>query len=650
MIKNKILLLLLLASAPSALFPQIINKEPLSPRNTGYKISATLDAGAKTVSGKMDAFWVNHSNDTVREVRIHLYMNAFSSKKSTFITEAGNERPISEADLGKIDMTSLADGNGNDLMPLMSFISPDDDNPDDRTVLKVDLPEPAMPGDTVFLKTEFITKLPRQIVRTGYNDDFFFVAQWFPKFGVYEPAGMRYAKEGGWNCHQFHRNSEFYADHSVYDIEITVPENYIVGTCGMLLNEKPAETGTGLKTQSWRAEDIVDFAWTAWPGYAVYTDQWKHVKITLLIPPERSAQVARQFTAIKNALEYLTENVGPYPWPHVTIVDPPAKGAGCGGMEYTTMFTSESSYGVPSFMHVPEMVTVHEFGHAFFMGILASNEFEEPWMDEGMNSFWEERIMDHYYGEKSGMLDLPILKIPDKASARSSYVTSRGRQLVTNNEFSWNYPDNTYGMMSYNKASVWLYSLMGLVGEETMNEIYREYYSRWAFRHPCATDFINIVNEVVKDTYGDKFGKDMNWFFDQTLYGTGICDYRILEIVNSESEQKSDSDSTVVLKTYTSKVKAARTGEVILPVNVLLKFDDGTEETRTWDGKERYHEWTFMGRGEIVSAIIDPEYKNRMDVNFINNSRTVDPDPVPLKRITSKAIMAVQFLLSLILL
>ena len=145
------------------------------------------------------------------------------------------------------------------------------------------------------------------------------------------------------------------------------------------------------KLLTYRAEDIVDFAWTAWPGYAVFTDQWKHVKITLLLPHERIDQVERQFTAVKNALEYLEKNVGPYPWPHLTFVDPPAKGEGAGGMEYTTLFTSMSFTGVPAFLHLPEMVTIHEFGHAYFMGILASNEFEEPWLDEGVNQFWEDQ-------------------------------------------------------------------------------------------------------------------------------------------------------------------------------------------------------------------------------------------------------------------
>ena len=129
---------------------------------------------------------------------------------------------------------------------------------------------------------------------------------------------------------------------------------------------------------------------------------------------------------------------------------------------------------------------------------------------------------------------------------------SDSRQVVTNNEYSWNYPHGTYGMMSYIKTAVCLRTLMGIVGEETTNEIFREYYKKWAFRHPSGRDFINVVNEVVRKNYGDKFGPDMNWFFDQTLFGTGICDYKVSEIVNKridESDNKTDTLKTGV-RTY----------------------------------------------------------------------------------------------------
>jgi hypothetical protein len=653
---NKLLVLIVsLMIGSGVLQSQIINKVPLSPRITGYKIDATLDVVSKTVTAKMDAYWINDSDEPVPDIQLHLYMNAFRSSKTTVYRESGGSPGNDDKDLGWIEIKSFKDDKGTDLLPLMQYISPDDGNVNDSTVLRIILPQAAMPGDTVFVNIEFETKLPSRIRRTGYNDDFFFVAQWFPKFGVYEKKGMRYAIKGGWNCHQFHPNSEFYSNHSVYDVEITVPKEYIVGSGGMLLSETDSDAEGRNKTLTYRAEDIVDFAWTAWPGYAVYTDQWEHIKITLLSPPERKNQVARQFTAVKNALEYLTRNVGPFPWPHLTFVDPPAKGGGAGGMEYTTLFTSMSSYGMPAFIHMPEMVTVHEFGHAYFMGILASNEFEEPWMDEGLNSFWEQRIMDHYYGENSGMIDHPLLRIPDKSIARLGYVRSGSRQVVSNNEYSWNYPHRTYSMMSYLKTATWMATLMGIVGEETTNNIFREYYRKWAFKHPSGKDFINVVNEVVTKEYGNKFGPDMNWFFDEVLYGTGICDYKVTEVSSRRPEQtggktrKRDSLDKKTIKRdtlYYSVAQIERAGELIFPVDVLVHFKDNTEILETWNGKERYKDFSYTRPDMIEWVKIDPEYKIRMDVNFINNSRTIDPDRTPVRRMADKLLLFMQYFIS----
>jgi len=96
-------------------------------------------------------------------------------------------------------------------------------------------------------------------------------------------------------------------------------------------------------------------------------------------------------------------------------------------------------------------------------------------MDEGINSFWEQRIMDHYYGKNSGMINHPLLKIPDVTIGRLGYVRSPNRQAVSNSEYSWNHPHGTYGMMSYNKSAMVFHTLMGIVGEQTINDIFREY-------------------------------------------------------------------------------------------------------------------------------------------------------------------------------
>ncbi len=663
--KKKVVPFVALLVVAGSLHSQIINKEPLSPRTTGYSINVKLDTAAKTIAGTMEAFWVNNTPEAVPDIQLHMYMNAFKSRNSTLYKESGGSPGKKESDPGWINITALTDRNGTDLMPLMQFIRPDDANPDDSTVLQVILPKPAGSGDTVFINVDFETKLPSRLMRTGFANNFYFVAQWFPKFGVYEPAGMRQRLQSGWNCHQFHANSEFYSNHSVYDVKITVPKKYVVGSGGKLMDEN--DTEGNYKTLTFRAEDIVDFAWTAWPGYAVFTDKWEHVNITLLLPEARVKQVDRQFTAVKNALEYLTKNVGPYPWPHLTFVDPPTIGAGAGGMEYTTLFTSVSADKMPEWLHLPEMVTVHEFGHAYFMGILASNEFEEPWMDEGINSFWEARIMDHYWGDNSGMIDLPFLQIPDKAYSRLTYTKSSNKQVVSNSEFSWNYPRGTYGMMSYNKAATWLYTLMGIIGEETTKDVFREYYRKWAFKHPSGKDFINVVNEVVTKTYGDKFGPDMNWFFDQMLYGTGICDYKVKDfynkklrsterkIVKSDSLNKTLAGSNSTRKDlhagdslYKAVVEIAREGEIMLPVDVLVHFENGDEILQIWDGKASYKDFTFLGHGKIEWVKIDPEYKIRMDINFINNSKTDDPDRVPVRRFADKLISLMQFYISAI--
>ena len=637
---------------------QIVNKEPLSTRQTYYRIDAKLDPEAKTVTGTMEAYWVNKSTDIVPDIQLHLYMNAFKSNKTTFNKGASLSLTDKKTDFGWINLISFEDGQGNDLLGRMTYISPDDNNPDDETVIRIVPEKPAKPGDTVFIKVNFETKLPRGSARTGFTDDYFFVAQWFPKFGVYESAGMRYAVTGGWNCHQFHSNSEFYSNHSVYDVTVTVPVDYVTGSGGMLINEVKDDEGKN-KTLTYRAEDIADFAWTAWPGYAVFTDEWRHVKITLLIPHIRKDQVERQFYAVKNALEYLTENVGPFPWQHLTFVDPPTKGAFSGGMEYTTIFTSTSADKMPGFIHLPEMVTVHEFGHAYFMGILASNEFEEPWLDEGVNQFWEERIMDHYWGENSGLLDHPLLSIADKSLSRASYVGAPNRQVTTNREYSWNYPLDSYGMMSYMKTATILYTLMGIIGEETTNEVFREYYRRWAFKHPSGKDFINVVNEVVTKIHGNKFGPDMNWFFDQTLYGTGVVDYKVSRFSNSKIREfkgiitEADSQRLVLNKAtddsvYKSTVELYRPGDVMLPVDILVHFDNGDSIMESWAGKERYKDFTYTGTRQIDWVKIDPEYKLRMDINFTNNSRTKDPDMIPIRRYTNKFIIFMQFFLNLI--
>ena len=271
------------------------NKQ-LSPRNANYDIDVKLDPKTKTLEGSEVITWTNLSNDNVSELQFHLYLNAFKNSNSTFMMEANTgvskrNQNISVGDWGWIDINSIQTLDGKDLTNRIKFIQPDNDNVDDQTVISVKLDEPVKPGRSFQLKINFTSKLPKVIARTGYENDFFLIAQWFPKLGVYEFPGIRNATKGGWNCHQFHANSEFYSDFGIYNVSITLPDNFIVGAVGTLITKKDNKDSTS--TYEYKAEDVVDFAWTASPHFKVFEDMWNNVSIKILMQPEHASLTPR---------------------------------------------------------------------------------------------------------------------------------------------------------------------------------------------------------------------------------------------------------------------------------------------------------------------------------------------------------------------
>jgi hypothetical protein len=643
---------LLLISGNFISAQQLFNP-PLSDRIASYDISAVLNPDKKLVSGSETLYWKNTSNDKIAELRFHLYLNAFKNTQSTFIQESNGQLRGDEMDessnlnWGWIDVLSMKLKDGEDLTSKIKFIHPDDNNNDDQTVISVSLQKPVLPGKTIILQLKFESKLPKVFARSGFYDNFFMVGQWFPKIGVYEKAGERYAVKGQWNCHQYHANSEFFADFGVYNVDITVPKNYKVGAVGVLQKEKQNSDGT--KTLTYHAEDVIDFAWTASPGFKIAEAKWKNVKIKVLLQPEHFYQADRHIQSVIYALEYFDKFLGKYPYPNLTIVDPPFKASGAAGMEYPTFFTGECLWGMPSGIKYTELVVVHEFGHNYFMGMLATNEFEEAWMDEGFNTYYEARIMDNYYGKHTSFGNLFGFRIGDGENLREDYTGMSNPKIAPDFLNSWEYTNGGYGGITYSKTLTWMNTLEGLLGQKVMDEIMQTYFNRWKFKHPCGKDFITIVNEIVHKEYGNKFGDNMNWFFDEVLYGTNICDYK-LAYINVESSESPNGvyDSASSKKYYTSKseknkkpiynskVVIYRLGEVIMPEEILVHFDNGKEILETWDGKDRTFNLIYNQPEKVVWAKVDPYNKIAMDVNKVNNSYTTEPQSIVINKYAAK--------------
>ncbi len=646
----------MLCAATLAWSQNPIFEEPLSPRIANYRIDVSLDTKTKRITGSEMILWHNKTDSPAQDLRFHLYLNGFRNEKMSFLKESGGSHRGNEMDkkgygfsqIGKLQV--LADTSGTapvigdlaahpqvdamaDKTAQIEFIAPDDGNTDDRTYFRVPLDEPLPPGGSVWIRIEWRAQLPQPpFSRTGAKEEFFFLGQWFPKIAVYKDGGR-------WTDHQFHLNTEFFADYGVYDVAMTVPADYILGATGL---EVAVEDGpAGQKIHRYHAEDVHDFAWTCSPAFIEGKIQAQDVAIRVLCQRDHKAQMARMLEAAKKSVEYFQNLYGDYPFPNLTVVDPRHGADGAGGMEYPTLITAGTSYNLPKGVRTLELVTLHEFGHNYWYHLLGSNEWEESWLDEGINTYTEMRIMEDWFGQGS-FLDIFGFKVSDKNIQRLSYSGGASYDPTVRNGWEY-YSNNSYSNNSYSKPGCLLTSFQNIVGQEKMDEIMRAYVARWRFKHPTSRDFMQVVNEVT--------GQNYDWYFEQALFTRHQLDYAVTSVSShkdkklkgfdltldiddvsatadsKDDDEDEDDDSDDKNKTYTSVVKVRRLGEFVCPVEIEFAFADGEKRREQWDGKELWKRYEFKNDKELISAQVDPDHKLLLDVNWVNNSYTSEPKP-----------------------
>ncbi|MCB0519948.1 MAG: M1 family metallopeptidase [Lewinellaceae bacterium] len=628
---------------------------PLSPRTASYDISLALDTGAKIIKASETLTWINASPDTLREMRFYMYLNAFKNSESTFLKGAteifGQDFTRRNAgEWGWINVDSIGRQGGRELTPGIRYIQPDDGNPQDQSVLQVPLDRPLPPGDTLVLHLKFTAKMPKIIARAGYSkDDYFMFTHWFPQAGVYQ---VNLDGQWGWNCHQFHRMTEFFADFGSYDVKITAAKRLVTGASGCLVGEQ--ENGDGTVTRHYHADDVIDFAWVAYPYFEIYEEKWEHVNIRLLIPPEHCMMAERYIGVIKHSLSYLTEHVGRYPYPTITIVDPPMHALRSGLMEYPTLITAGSFYNTPICFHNSEALAAHEFAHQYFMAMVASNEKEEAWLDEGFVTWFEDRIVDDAFGQKRSLVDLFGYRYDSQELSRLEYTGMKNPKAGIIARPSWEFAEARKELI-YSKTATSLETLRNLAGEEVMDKIIKAYFERWKFRHPKGTDFLAVLEEVGKRELGEAEGGRILAIFKECLYTTDICDYLVSDIViNKISTPTGLFDAAngghvfekgKTTDQYHSEVVLYRKGDMIFAQEVEIVFDNGEKITEQWDGTDRRKVFEYEGYRRVVSAHIDPQQKILLDLDLNNNSLTLEPKTSPLLRYATRAVYWIQNIL-----
>jgi hypothetical protein len=659
-----------------------------------YEIQVELDHEKHMLYGKETITWFNDTRDRVSDIWLHLYWNAFKNEKSAMAEEdreskfslGGRFSSVEDGDWGWIDVKNIRLADGTDLTSAVEFVTPDEPvRPDDQTVMRVNLPRPVRPGGSITLKLEFDAKVPTSRVRAGYYQNGYFISQWFPKPGVYEEGK-------GWNCHQYHMSSEFFANFAEFKVHITVPKDFVIGASGKeIAREENEENGTVTYTH-WQ-NHIHDFAWTADPDYMkierdfiadeeITPEEYEEAseilqlpidkvrmndtKMILLIHPEHKGQIDRHFNALKAALKYYGLWYGPYPYETITLVDPPIR-TGSGGMEYPTLFTAGTRILKSKQVHSPEGVIIHEFGHGYWYGMCANNEFEEAWLDEGINSYSTGKALNSAYGP--GALPIGIARIPLTRyfDAIKYYDYELDRTLgmfITQFDpivtYSWKFYDfASYGLNVYMRASASLYTLENIVGEDVMLRILRTFQMRFRYKHPVTQDFIDVVNEVS--------GRNMTWFFDEFFYRANEFDYGVASVMSKKiktargvfdkdgehieitRKTAKDTDKEVEDPPYLSIVRVRRYGEAKVGGDVKLKvnvvFEDGSTETEYWDGQARWTEFRYTRPSKIKYVHADPENIFLIDANMTNNSLRRKPSHTGTLRWSSKFLFWIQNLM-----
>lgn len=588
----------------------------------GYKLSAKLDPVQHEIDGHGTVTFKNTSTIAVNDLRLHLYLNGFKNDCSIFRrARVGGFRGDRSGNAGYIDVTRLA-VDGEDLWPKREWVdhrlqSPEDPEtvtpgvagaPDDQTDVRIPLSKPLAAGASITLEIDFHDRLPEISERTGYEGSFHLAGQWFPKLA-------RLEKDGTWASFPFHHLAEFYADYGTWDVTIDVPASFTVGASGPTVESK---IEGGRRIERHVVEDVHDFAWTAWDRFAVRESKVEGVDVKVLSPPGYDAAVDRELLALQHALRDKNARFGAYPYPVLTIVHPPDGAEEAGGMEYPTLITTGGPWWPNHGTHEVESVTIHEFGHQWFYGLVGTHEVEWPAGDEGFNSFADELALGSLFGDGSAV-SLGPLRLSTEIIERRGVDAPFDEPLF---QPAYRFASGrSYGGRVYGATAMALHTLRRVYGPAKLDTAMGVWTRKYRFQHPKPEDFFAVLREHVGPECELAARVMTTTAFSYDVY---------VESISSEKDKGPvgwfDGPSGRIKKEPTdtglfrNSAWIGRRGLLDVPVDVELRYADGTRARRTI---------RFGAPARVITAAA-PQMLPGVDVTAIALGVPVEKDPAPM--------------------
>ena len=461
-------------------------------QDVNYKIYVTLNDTAKTLDGYLTLEYKNNAPDTLQYIWFHCWPNAYKNDRTAF-----SEQFLINGRTDFYFSTEEQKGYMNRLDFKVNKIPANtEDHPVHQDIIKLLLPRSLPPDSSVLIETPFHVKLPYDFSRGGYLNNTFQITQWYPKPAVYDKYG--------WHEMPYLDQGEFYSEYGNFDVTIDLPKKYIVAATGIKQKETIKDS---IKTLQYTQDNVHDFAWFADKDFIVKEDSMqldsKTIEVIAYYHKENSSSWEDATRYIKQAIRTKSDWIGEYPYSIVSAVESQAKGIG--GMEYPTITLLENSTNKKSL----DNLINHEVGHNWFYGILGSNEREHPWMDEGMNTYYDNRYESIYYpSEANTSSKIPSFiknKIPtdiEKTALESICALKKDQPIET---VSDKFSQTNYNLIAYTKTGEWMQKLENILGKKAFDSMMQAYFQQWKFKHPYPEDFKHIAEEISGNNLNEHF-------------------------------------------------------------------------------------------------------------------------------------------------
>ncbi len=502
-------------------------EKPYFQQRANYAINVTLNDTLHELLGDEKITYFNQSPDTLFKIYIHLWPNGYRDKNTAMANQllgfgSTDFYYAKKSERGSIDQLSFKiNGQKTNYQHYQK----------QADIAEIILNEPLFPGDSIVIETPFHVEIPGDFSRLGHVEQSYQITQWYPKVAVYDRQG--------WQMFPYLNIGEFYGDFGSFNVKISLPDDYYVAATGLLVNckeeedriatrvfdskhngnnidEELSKPSKKIKTLQFYQDSIHDFAWFADKRFMIAKREILLPKSGRLVTayayylPENEDIWSKVPDYISKTLVFYSEKLGEYPYAQCTAVDG-ALSAG-GGMEYPMI--TVISYNSNAL--ATERVVMHEVGHNWFYGLLAFNERKYPWLDEGMNSFYENEYMARHYPDLKFMSDFGIPSVFNSGSYPNFYSTYFS-YMFAHSQFDYQpigLPSDEYSMVNYGVSVYYTPVMMfrylkSYLGADEFDKIMFQFATEWRFKHPLPSD--------VQQFFEQKSGKNLDWFFEKLV-------------------------------------------------------------------------------------------------------------------------------------